>query len=935
MRSLLAGLLLLLLATSAVAQEERALWVTRYDYQSADDVREIFANAARIGVTRVLFQVRGNASVCYPSQLEPWREDLDSEGGAEGPGFDPLGLAVAQAQRWEIRLEAWINVMPLWKGTGAPKRERHPYRRHPEWVVVGSDGQPQRKSRHYVCANPARADVRAHVAAVAAEIAGSYAVDGVHLDYIRYVLDLEHKLDFSRDPVSLKAFGQDPEQAPAAWARFKAEQVTQTVREIRAAVRKANPRARLTAAVFPTRESRAKVHQDVECWVKEGLIDALYPMTYADDDAEFERRLRESVPLGRAAQRDPPDPVLSDPTIPVVPGVAVFRHSDPRQTLRQIQAVRAHPSAGFALFCYASFFRSADRAELATADARLRRARIEALAQLAPQGQLAEVERLIELDREGGLVEQDELAAAVASVGTRALPLLRARLGQGRNLSFAPLLGLVGGGAEASLLRARCGGDDRVSRRRFAAGLQALTRDPQGVVPVLVACLEEAPDALRDRPQLFAALARYAPRSAAARAALVRLGDEAAVVAARSGAGCALLPQLLACAAPAHPEAPAAVAALARLASPPLQPLLRAVLRAHPEARVRRAALSGRGVPDLELLELALGDPDPAVRELALRRLPGLVRTPYPQAPSRAVASRLLRDPQLRREIRSLVEDPSPGVARVARRWSKRLRTLRPEPLPPARLAAALASVRSGTLAERAGALARLSSLGPAAQAAGAALEGIAREHGLPAELRPSLLRALGQVGDPARAPYLARALAAPELAMDARLQAAAALGRLAEVGASDAVAAICSQLDAAPPRLASVLCDALHGVAPAASAALPALRRALRERRSWRDRALLLLEAMGPSAAPALPELVQCLGAASPYERRLALQALRRLGPLAAPALPRVAALLEEPYVAEEVRWACLDALEAIPATETWRASQGALRRLLKACGQ
>ena len=356
-------------APAAPQREERALWVTRYDYRTAADVRRVFADAARLGATRVLFQVRGNASTFYPSRLEPWSERL----GPTGPGFDPLALACVEAKRHSLALEAWINLLPLWKGTGQPKDPRHPYRAHPEWVVVGSDGQPQRPNEHYLCANPALPQVRAHVAAVASEIAGTYPVDAIHLDYVRYVLDLERSLDFSRDPISLQAFGGDPDADPLGWSRFKASQVTQTVREVREAIRAARPSCGLSAAVYPTRESRAKVHQDVEAWVQAGLVDALYPMTYADQDEEFARRLRESLPLGAGR-------------VPVYPGVAIRRHPQPAQTLGQIARLRAAGAPGFALFCYSACFASADRVELVTEDAALRAARVEALRGLeAPQ----------------------------------------------------------------------------------------------------------------------------------------------------------------------------------------------------------------------------------------------------------------------------------------------------------------------------------------------------------------------------------------------------------------------------------------------------------------------------------------------------------------------------------------------------------------------
>ena len=340
----------------------RAVWVTRWDWKTEAELRAVIERCAALGANRVLLQVRGHAAAYWPSQVEPWDPWL----GGGDPGWDPLAVALEAARAQGLELEAWINVMPLWRGVDPPSDPAHPYLRHPEWVVVGSDGQPQRRTTHYVCANPALPAVRAHVASIASELATRYALDGVHMDYVRYVTDEERVLDFSRDPESLRLFGGDPDADRAGWERFKAAQVTATVREVRAAVRAARPGCRLTAAVFPTRQSRVRVAQDVETWVREGLVDALYPMTYAAETPEFERRLEETLFLGAGK-------------VPVYPGVGVFQHRDPARTLEQLRRAREAGADGVALFCYASFFASADPAELREEDAALRARRVEAL----------------------------------------------------------------------------------------------------------------------------------------------------------------------------------------------------------------------------------------------------------------------------------------------------------------------------------------------------------------------------------------------------------------------------------------------------------------------------------------------------------------------------------------------------------------------------
>src|SRR5687767_13170041 len=80
-------------AERASSRDERALWITRFDYKTREDVVRAIENAKAAGFDTVLFQVRGNATAFYRSQLEPWAAEL---GGAD-PGFDPLEVAIEAA----------------------------------------------------------------------------------------------------------------------------------------------------------------------------------------------------------------------------------------------------------------------------------------------------------------------------------------------------------------------------------------------------------------------------------------------------------------------------------------------------------------------------------------------------------------------------------------------------------------------------------------------------------------------------------------------------------------------------------------------------------------------------------------------------------------------------------------------------------------------
>ena len=315
-------------------REVVAMWVTRWDYHNAGEVREIISNCASAGVTDVLWQCRGEADAYYRSEREPV---VPFDG-------DPLELAAREAHARGLRIHAWLNAMPLWRGKEPPAAGSIAGR-HPDWVVVGKDGKPQAPNDHYLCANPAVDAWVEHFAAVARDVA-AYDIDGIHLDYIRYF-----EGDWSYDAETLRRF-----PAGGDWTAFKSDLVTAVVRKVREATRG----KLLTAAVYPTAPRRRGVCQDAERWVREGLVDGVFPMQYREQNQEFEAMVKDSRDCFGAKAFN---------------GIGVTRHPTAERTAEQIAIVRASGAKGFALFSYDSFF----RAELGPARVKMLREMVHAI----------------------------------------------------------------------------------------------------------------------------------------------------------------------------------------------------------------------------------------------------------------------------------------------------------------------------------------------------------------------------------------------------------------------------------------------------------------------------------------------------------------------------------------------------------------------------
>ncbi|MFH0979939.1 MAG: family 10 glycosylhydrolase [Planctomycetota bacterium] len=331
-----------------------AIWVTRFDYKTADDVVRIIDQCADAGFNSVLFQVRGNATALYASPHEPWAEEL---GGAY-PGFDPLALACRRAHQRHVRLHAWVNVLPAWRGKQPPEHPEQLYHQHPEWFWYDQHGQRQPLTSFYVSLNPCLPEVRAYLVEVFRDLVSRYDVDGLHMDYIRFPNEPPATppgsgLDYPRDPRTLELFAKEtglkPDEDPPAWDRWRTEQVTRLVADIHDMIRRTKPAAVLSAAVGAVRANALTHFQDAQRWTANGIIDVVYLMNYTDNPELFEQRL---------------EPWLEDPHgVGVVPGLW-FGSTDNRSAAEGLPAVRrqieiAHEKTGsFCVFAYSSLFDS-------------------------------------------------------------------------------------------------------------------------------------------------------------------------------------------------------------------------------------------------------------------------------------------------------------------------------------------------------------------------------------------------------------------------------------------------------------------------------------------------------------------------------------------------------------------------------------------------
>ncbi len=354
--------------------QTRALWVTRTTLTSAGAIRQMVRAAEAAGFNTLIVQVRGRGDAYYSGTLEPRAPDL-----AGKPAFDPLATVLEAAHAAGLRVHAWVAVNLVSSSVSLPASREHVIYRAPEWLMVPRElaaemkkvdvrspayiGRLARWTRAHAAeveglyTSPVHPAVQAHAAAVIGELVQKYAVDGVHLDYVRFP---NESFDYSPSAIALfKArilpdlTAKERREAaarealdPAAypnlfadrWNEFRRAGLTELVVKVRTVVKAARPGTIISAAVVPDAQQAADSRmQDWRGWLDQSLIDVLCPMAYTTETSVFQQQI--------AAARDYAGHV------PVWAGIGAY-HLSASQTVQHIASARKLGAAGIILFSY-------------------------------------------------------------------------------------------------------------------------------------------------------------------------------------------------------------------------------------------------------------------------------------------------------------------------------------------------------------------------------------------------------------------------------------------------------------------------------------------------------------------------------------------------------------------------------------------------------
>ena len=261
--------------TGSPKYEVRAVWLTtiknldwplsRDNAAQQRELCNILDALQRANINTVLLQVRVRGTVIYPSSYEPFDVCM-TRGTERSPDYDPLSFAIEECHRRGMELHAWMVTLPAgrWTERGCKAlRQSYPHL----LKRIGDEG--------YM--NPEQTGTADYIARLAEEVVSRYDVDGIHLDYIRY-------------PETWKL--------PSGSRSVQRDNITRIVRRVYETVKSRKRWVKVSCSPvgkyrdLPRYSSGGwnafeAVAQDAQGWLREGIMDQLYPMMYFRNNQFF------------------------------------------------------------------------------------------------------------------------------------------------------------------------------------------------------------------------------------------------------------------------------------------------------------------------------------------------------------------------------------------------------------------------------------------------------------------------------------------------------------------------------------------------------------------------------------------------------------------------------------------------------------------------
>ena len=331
------------LLTERTPSELRGVWIRPDLTTDKDAIGKTVRSIYEAGFNQVYIEILFDSTLIYPPA-----EGSLYEQNPKLNGFDLLQAYIEACHAYRIELHAWYSVMRVGH-TGSSNTVRGVGAKKPEWRNIQKNGKDTVTNTYGTAyfLNPALPEVRTFLVDHVKDLVSRYALDGLHLDYIRYPNN-EGGEDFGYDETTCKLYkeqtGTDPKTlstGDSSFVQFRADFITQIVREIRTETKKLRPDLWLSAAVAPNYANSLRTHQqDTRAWIRDKLIDIVMPMAYG------------TTSVVTSNTKDNAKLLREDAALYLLPGVTDYGADT---FIEQTNAARANGSDGIAFFAWSSY----------------------------------------------------------------------------------------------------------------------------------------------------------------------------------------------------------------------------------------------------------------------------------------------------------------------------------------------------------------------------------------------------------------------------------------------------------------------------------------------------------------------------------------------------------------------------------------------------
>jgi uncharacterized lipoprotein YddW (UPF0748 family) len=335
-------------------QNERSgLWVVRYAVTTKADIDKVISTALELNITDIFFQVRALGHTYYNSTQEAKSEKIEGD-------FDPLDYVIQKSKVNQLRIHAWVNMFYVWAGDQFPPDIKHIVNKRSDYILRNGNFPEYKKLKregHEGFFLDPRVDVvQTDLLNIVSEIANSYDLAGIHLDYFRYP-----SLAYSFTPASRTLYMLENIYDP--WCVYQSSEnyskkrgydvflyadreyrksltraLSSYLKNISTTVKNIQADLEVSVAVKPDPViAKHRYFQDWINWIKNDICDFVVLMNYRTDSLEFNSILQQ------VNKRDLKNKIMV--------GISTY-NQDVDAVLIRLTATRNGEFAGYSLFSY-------------------------------------------------------------------------------------------------------------------------------------------------------------------------------------------------------------------------------------------------------------------------------------------------------------------------------------------------------------------------------------------------------------------------------------------------------------------------------------------------------------------------------------------------------------------------------------------------------